>query len=328
MQVIIDTRNTKISVKNQCFFIENKITKRIISPKRISSLALLNNVWINNSAIKLAAINQIPILYFDNTGHIQARLWSPYFVNLASLRKQQFHYQDSKLATQWVITGLKAKLNAQVATLLQLGKMQPAHQSMIKETTQEMNTYFDKLTRFENFLITDCRNALMGVEGNISKIYWSACHHFLPSAFQFSKRSRRPAQDKFNAALNYLYGMTYSVVENAVFATGLDPMISFLHVEGYQRPSLVFDMIEPFRPLVDRLLIRICREQLLEENHFNSTAKGVWMGKPGKRVIIPLFNEYLRKTLFFQQKYRTLKDHIFAYSQNLTQSIKSVEERK
>lgn len=78
MQIVIDTANTKISVKDKCFFIENESTARQISPKRLTSIAITTNCGLNAAVIRLAAHHQIPILFFNHFGTLQARLWSPY----------------------------------------------------------------------------------------------------------------------------------------------------------------------------------------------------------------------------------------------------------
>ncbi|MBW2028434.1 MAG: CRISPR-associated endonuclease Cas1, partial [Deltaproteobacteria bacterium] len=64
---------------------------------------------------------------------------------------------------------------------------------------------------------------------------------------EFDGRSRRPAKNPFNAVLNYCYGMLYGLVEKACILAGLDPYIGFLHADDYNKKSLVFDLIEPFR---------------------------------------------------------------------------------
>ena len=101
MQIVIDTKDTSVSVKNKCFFITKQKLHRQISPKRISSIAILTNCMLNASAIRLAANHQIPILFFNHYGDIQARLWSPYFVNIAELRKKQLLFSMSEQATNW-----------------------------------------------------------------------------------------------------------------------------------------------------------------------------------------------------------------------------------
>ena len=82
----------------------------------------------------------------------------------------------------------------------------------------------------------------MGWEGTQSKRYWAAVASALPPAWQFGRRSRRPARNGFNAALNYLYGMLYTIVEQALFGAGLDPHLGILHSDQYDSPTLAFDL--------------------------------------------------------------------------------------
>ena len=46
--------------------------------------------------------------------------------------------------------------------------------------------------------------------------------------------------------------MLYSLVERACIVAGLDPFVGFLHTDNYNKKSLVFDLIEPFRVLGER----------------------------------------------------------------------------
>ena len=165
--------------------------------------------------------------------------------------------------------------------------------------------------------IAALRATLMGLEGSISRYYFKALGSFLPEDFHFEKRSRRPALDYFNACLNYLYGMTYSVVEGGVFAKGLDPFIGFLHTDFYKRTSLVFDLIEPIRPLIDRRLTELILNGELDASHFIPKEQGYWLSKKGKRIVIPSFNAYLNQRIKFRSSTMRLKDHIYGLSNEL-----------
>ena len=56
--------------------------------------------------------------------------------------------------------------------------------------------------------------------------------------------------------LNYGYGILYSQVERALVLAGLDPYAGFIHVDRPGKPSMVLDLIEPFRaPVVDRPML-------------------------------------------------------------------------
>jgi CRISPR-associated protein Cas1 len=314
LQIIIDTADTTITVKNKCFFIQNKTASRQISPKRISSIAITANVMLNAAAIKLAANHQVPILFFNNFGTIQARLWSPHFVNLAELRKKQLLFSMSTHGTDWVIGILQKKTQGQVINLKRLAKEQSKYKKEVQQATTQINAIFSKTETIKNQKIGIVRNELMGYEGSISRLYFKALNLFLPDDFKFERRSRRPAMDYFNASLNYLYGMTYSVVESGVFAKGLDPSIGILHVDSFKSPTLVFDLIEPIRPIIDRILIELILENRLLPEYFIQKEQGYWVGKKGKRIIISSFNDFLQTKIDVQRSTRRLKDHIYMES--------------
>ena len=321
MQLIIDTIKTSLSVKNSSFYVSNTATKRLINPNRIDSIAITTHCNINVSAIKLAAQHQVPIYIFDALGQIQARLYSPYFTNTATLRKQQLQFYDSEAATQWAISLLKRKTTLQIQTLKQEAKNRTALIEGVENDILLMGDTLEKLELCSNQTLDSVRNSILGYEGNLSKIYFKNLSLLMPQPFQFSKRSRQPALDYFNAALNYLYGMTYSVVESGVFAKGFDPFAGYLHTDNYLKTSLVFDLIEPTRPLIDRLLIELIKANMLNAAHFEEKVPGYWLSKAGKRVIIPAFNEYLMRKFKSGIKIMRLKDHIFNESFELGRVI-------
>ncbi len=317
MQIIIDTANTSITVRNKCFYIQNKTTSRQISPKRISSIAITTNCNINSSAIKLAAHHQVPIYFFNNFGTIQARLWSPYFINLAELRKKQLLFAQSKLASRWIIELLGNKTTEQITNLKKMARQQPKYKEQVIEIEERIDRQFRKIETLGDKKIQEMRNEVMGYEGSVSRLYYQALNLFLPDDFQFNRRSRRPAKDYFNAGLNYIYGMTYSVVESGVFAKGLDPAIGCLHVDSHQNPTLVFDLIEPIRPIIDRILIDLILDGQLNPGHFIHKEQGIWVNKKGKRVIIGTFNDFLHTRINIRGTIKRLKDHIYGLSNDL-----------
>ena len=291
--------------------------ERQISPHRVSSIAVHSDCLFNVAVIKLAAKHQVPILFFNPLGTIQARLWSPYFVNIAALRKKQLLFSLSAHATGWVLEFIQQKTENQTVSLRRLAERTPRFKNDIEKMQIEQQDILEKLWSYRGQKIADVRNELLGYEGNLSKQYFQALNLFLPMDFQFEKRSRRPGLDYFNAALNYLYGMTYSVVESGVFAKGLDPFIGIMHTDMYKKPTLVYDLIEPIRPLIDRLLVALVREGKLLPEHFVEKPPGFWMSKPGKRLLISSFNELLQTRMAVGGNTRRLKDHIYAQSNQL-----------
>lgn len=67
--------------------------------------------------------------------------------------------------------------------------------------------------------------------------------------------------DGVNALLNYGYGVLLSVVLQRMFAVGLDPTFGISHLPRAKATPLAYDLMEPFRPLVDAEVAE-CRKRL------------------------------------------------------------------
>lgn len=58
-----------------------------------------------------------------------------------------------------------------------------------------------------------------------------------------------------NAALNYGYAVVRAAVARALVCSGLDPALGLCHANQYNHYCLADDMMEPYRPFVDRLVL-------------------------------------------------------------------------
>jgi CRISPR-associated protein Cas1 len=68
---------------------------------------------------------------------------------------------------------------------------------------------------------------------------------------------REDGTDKRNALLNYGYAVARSAVARALVATGLLPAFGVNHASVTNAFNLADDLVEPFRPFVDRLVWRM-----------------------------------------------------------------------
>jgi len=143
----------------------------------------------------------------------------------------------------------------------------------------------------------------------------------------FFTRSRRPAKDPFNAMINYLYGMLYAVVEQALFAAGLDPHLGILHTDEYDRPTLSFDLIEPFRPWIDLLIVQKIMQKEVEADFFEPVEGGYFLSDNGKRFLIPQFNSWMQHTVYWQEERIAREAHIFHAAARLARTIDDTVQR-
>jgi CRISP-associated protein Cas1 len=123
--------------------------------------------------------------------------------------------------------------------------------------------------------------------------------------------------------------MLYSKVEQALFAAGLDPHLGILHADEYDRPTLSYDLIEPFRPWVDRLLMEkiLIGELLPDHTEPAESGTGVVLNQNGKRYLIPAFNAWLLQPIRWQQRQLTREGHIFQMAADLAKQIQQFSKR-
>ena len=127
--------------------------------------------------------------------------------------------------------------------------------------------------------------------------------------------------------INYLYGMLYAVVEQALFAAGLDPHLGILHTDEYDRPTLSFDLIEPFRPWIDRLIVEKILQKEIESSFFEPVEGGIFLSDNGKRFLIPAFNGWMLGQVRWQSRQLTREAHIYHAAASLAKTINESVER-
>lgn len=89
------------------------------------------------------------------------------------------------------------------------------------------------------------------VEAEAARRYWPAL--FLDRRFRRDRFAGRQ-----NHLLNYGYAVLRAIVARSVCAAGLHPSLGLHHHNRYDAFRLVDDLIEPFRPIVDRTVAEYC----------------------------------------------------------------------
>lgn len=107
----------------------------------------------------------------------------------------------------------------------------------------------------------DDTDVVRGVEGRAAALHFAlfALHLRPPlrTAFPFDGRTRRPPRDGLNCLLSFVYALLRHDCVSALTAAGLDPFVGYLHADRAGRESLALDLMEEFRPWVERLAITL-----------------------------------------------------------------------
>ena len=83
-------------------------------------------------------------------------------------------------------------------------------------------------------------------EGHAAKVYFNAL---------FGKGFTRSEENSINAALNYGYSLILSSVAREIVANGYITQIGIFHDNMFNQFNLASDVMEPFRPLVDEMVV-------------------------------------------------------------------------
>lgn len=124
--------------------------------------------------------------------------------------------------------------------------------------------------------------SLRGLEGAAAASYFAGLRAVVPANLGFTGRNRRPPKDPFNALISLTYTLAMAETAMALHIAGYDPCIGYYHQLSHARESLACDLLEPLRPLADRLCLRLVAEQTLVADHFSTTEAGCLLGKAGR----------------------------------------------
>ena len=109
--------------------------------------------------------------------------------------------------------------------------------------------------------------ALRGHEGAAAREFFDGLRtHLADTRFEFAARRQHPSPDPVNALLSLVYTLLMNEVEVGVAVAGLDAAGGFYHEAADGRPALLMDLMEPLRPLADRLSGRLLRHELAPED--------------------------------------------------------------
>lgn len=92
------------------------------------------------------------------------------------------------------------------------------------------------------------------LEARAAAYYWRNMFKDVPAT------GRDPDGDEPNSMLNYGYAIVRAVIARALVASGLHPTMGIFHRNKYNAYCLADDIMEPYRPYVDRLVMEILDE--------------------------------------------------------------------
>ena len=145
---------------------------------------------------------------------------------------------------------LKQQINAKLSTTKSM--WQQIIKLKIKEQIRILK-FFGKETKALSRIANKVKSGdPQNCEAQAAKLYW---HELMGIDFK-----RDTDAGGINALLNYGYAIMRATIARAIVSGGLHPTLGLHHHNQYNGLCLADDLMEPFRPWVDKLVVEITKE--------------------------------------------------------------------
>ena len=268
--LIIDEYGSVIHKKYKRVAIVNakKKLKEEVPIKRIRTLVVLTRTSFSTEVIKELVSSGIEILLCGYLGRPYAKISGARIGGTSQNRKLQYKSLDSEISTKIVKSLLKAKITNQLSNIKYYAKSKRIYGTRdVEDTISKLDEILKVLDSVKEEPIEKNRMKLMNLEAQAAKEYFAFLSLLYGNRLNFYSRDYR-SDDILNVLLNVGYNIISLWYWIFVEHFSLDPYEGYLHVERPGRLSLVYDLMEPARPIVDRLTLSYIFSHGLDNERF------------------------------------------------------------
>ena len=280
----ISLRNNKVCLKGgkDIFSGHQEVEEWFVTQIPYERIVISGKGYISTDAIQLLTDHNINVILLDSFGKMVANMnnimSSPTGTNYRIGQYDTFRNPDKVLELEKNL--LAAKFQSQISFLKDLRRDE------VNEAIIGLEVY---LTRINSPTTKDKRD-LLTIESRAGHLYFRNYAKLFPQKYGFISRhggglvmSNRYASDIVNGLLNYGYTVLAGEIAKFVNGIGLDPYFGFMHKTHNSFQALVYDLIEPFRWLVEQAVYKVVVE---ESNHGRSIKKNEYAWTREGKIIL------------------------------------------
>ncbi len=234
---------------------QNKLRRTIIPTVGLKQLIIMGRTSLTGPVLEFLARHKIDTVFLNSSGRFVSRLL---MTETDRVAKRQAQYRLAANNNETV----------ELARIFVRGRLSNQRQLLQRKLAAEDSTRCnavqkikDKLSRLDSIHDLD---KLRGVEGSGSRLFFALMPLLIKNKnFTFKNRQRRPPRDPVNCLLSFTYTLFFNQLVSAVLASGIDPYVGFLHSHRHGRASLACDLMEEWRILAERLVLKIINTKQL-----------------------------------------------------------------
>ena len=234
--------------------LEDLQEKRIITKlpfQKILALFVVGHIRITTPLIEKCKRNNVALIVVKPTLR-PVFYWADSAEANFLVRKKQYAFDKEDISIARVI--VENKIKNQRELLLKTRK----NDSLSKDAIMVCNMYADMARYSMDY------NELMGIEGRVAKVFFSAYFQDMG----WNGRRPRLRTDYINATLDIGYTYLFNFVECFVRMFGFDIYVGVYHRLWFKRKSLICDLMEPFRCIIERTIRNAINRRQIKEGDF------------------------------------------------------------
>ena len=235
-RTIVITKRAKLDLQLGFMVVRGEHTTKVALNEIAVVLIESTAVSLTTSLLAELTKRKVKVIFCDEKRNPSSELVSYYGSHDTSnkIRKQIAWRQNTKEAVWTEIVSEKIRKQKELLELLG------------KEEAELLSSYLQQIAW----------NDETNREGHAAKVYYNAL---------FGIDFTRTVDNLINAALNYGYSIILSSFTREIVANGYITQLGLFHDNMFNQFNLASDLMEPFRPLVDKCVLGMKLEQFEHE---------------------------------------------------------------
>jgi CRISPR-associated protein Cas1 len=272
-RIVMDGNGAYLGMSKVCFVVKDKKGREKRYPlfeNQIKEVVLKSGNAVSTGALASLGFWDIDVMITTHKGKPVAMLKSTDDESHVKTRLCQYEaYHDDK--------GLK------IAKKIVLGKIQGQNHLLSKYGLEKHNFKHleTNINKIKTTKIEKIRKKLNPIEGRYTRLYFKQIFKLIPEELRPEKRKGYKAYDGMNNLFNLGYEVLQWKVHRALIKAKLEPYLGFLHSVQYGKPSLVCDLEELYRYLIDDFIIQY--SQNLKPRDFTTKMEDASKNRKGRR---------------------------------------------
>ncbi len=269
---------------NLVFSVDDKVENQV-SCHKVMAIFIVGDMSVTTVLIRKALKHGISIFFLSYNLRLYAAVNAIAEGNTL-LRYNQYHFEKELEFSKKLI---KNKVLNQL--------------TLIKEITP---AFFQGTTRIKEYKKMEAKidsavslDEILGMEGSFAKKYFQLV--FAEAGWY--RRMPRTKVDITNLLMDIGYTMIFNYVDALLKLHGFDTYKGIYHQLFYQRKSLTCDLVEPFRVIIDKSIIKAYRLKQVNPKDFKKLGEGFALK----------YSESKKYARFFLEAIMANKEDVFIY---------------